>query len=147
MVKKTKVTYEGKTKKIPKKYVGTLKGKEKAAQVKSIMENKDRPKTSAKPRKSTWTVKFDKKYGDQLDKMKGGRSKRNIAKVTGIPFKAIDEVFKKGEGAYYSAGSRPNQTPQSWAYARVYSYVLGGNARKIDSEITKKYNVKFSSSA
>ena len=26
--------------------------------------------------------------------MKGGRSKRNIAKVTGIPFKAIDEVFK-----------------------------------------------------
>ena len=79
--------------------------------------------------------------------MKGGRTKRNIAKVTGIPFKAIDEVFKKGEGAYYSAGSRPNQTPQSWAYARVYSYILGGNARKTDSAITKKYNVKFSSSA
>ena len=76
--------------------------------------------------------------------MKGGKSKRNIAKVTGIPFKAIDEVFKKGEGAYYSAGSRPNQSPQSWAYARVYSYILGGGARKIDSAITKKYNVKFS---
>lgn len=75
--------------------------------------------------------------------MKGGRSKKNIAKITGIPFKAIDEVFKKGEGAYYSAGSRPNQTPQSWAYARVYSYILGGNARKIDSAITKKYNVIF----
>ena len=77
--------------------------------------------------------------------MKGGRSKRNIAKVTGIPFKAIDEVFKKGEGAYYSAGSRPNQTPQSWAYARVYSYLLGGSARKVDSDITKKYNVDFKS--
>lgn len=143
MVKKTKVTYKGETKKIPKKYVGTLKGEEKKKQVKSIMENKERPKTSAKSRKSTWTVKFDKKYGDELDKMKGGRSKRNIAKVTGIPFKAIDEVFKKGEGAYYSAGSRPNQTPQSWAYARVYSYILGGNARKTDKAITEKYNVKF----
>jgi len=75
--------------------------------------------------------------------MKGGKSKRNIAKVTGIPFKAIDEVFKKGEGAYYSAGSRPNQSPQSWAYARVYSYILGGNARKVDKAITDKYNVKF----
>tara|TARA_R100001015_G_C4633160_1_gene197720 strand:- start:760 stop:1197 length:438 start_codon:yes stop_codon:yes gene_type:complete len=143
MVEKTKVSYKGKTKKIPKKYVGNLKGEEKKAQVKSIMENKDRPKTSAKPRKSTWTVKFDKKYGAKLDKMKGGKSKRNIAKVTGIPFKAIDEVFKKGEGAYYSAGSRPNQTPQSWAYARVYSYILGGNARKTDKDITEKYKVKF----
>ena len=145
MVENTKVTYNGKTKNIPKKYVGTLKGKEKKEQVKSIMEKKERPKTSAKSRQSSWTVKFNKKYGKQLDKMKGGRSKRNIAKVTGIPFKAIDEVFKKGEGAYYSAGSRPNQTPQSWAYSRTYSYILGGPARKTDKAITKKYNVKFSS--
>ena len=89
--------------------------------------------------------KFNKIFGDELDKMKGGRSKRNIAKVSGIPYKAINEVFKKGEGAYYSAGSRPNQTAQSWAYARVYSYILGGNARKVDAEITKKYNVNFKS--
>ncbi len=75
--------------------------------------------------------------------MKGGRSKRNIAKVTGIPIKAINEVFKKGEGAYRSSGSRPNQTPQSWAYARLYSYILGGGARKSDKAITEKYNVKF----
>ena len=145
MVEKTKVTYKGKTKNIPKKYVGTLKGKEKKEQVKSIMEKKERPKTSAKSRKSSWTMKFNKKYGKELDKMKGGRSKRNIAKVTGVPFKAIDEVFKKAEGAYFSSGSRPNQSPQSWGYARVYSYILGGSARKVDKAITKKYNVKFPS--
>ena len=75
--------------------------------------------------------------------MKGGKSKKNIAKITGIPFKALDEVFKKGEGAYKSSGSRPNQTPQSWGRARMYSYILGGNARKVDKSITQKYKVKF----
>ena len=146
MVEKTKITYKGESKKIPKKYVGNLKGKEKKKQIKSIMEKSTapRPKTSAPQRSSTYTVKFNKKYGKELDKMKGGRSKRNIAKVTGIPFKALDEVFKKGEGAYKSSGSRPNQTAQSWAYSRMYGYIMGNpKVRKADSEVTKKYNVKF----
>ena len=130
-------------KKINKKYVGTLKGKEKEAQIESIKKGTIRPKTSQPERRSTWTVKFDKKYGKELDAMKGGRSKKNIAKVTGIPFKAIDEVYKKGEGAYRSSGSRPNQTPQSWARARIYSYILGGPTRKVDKNITDKFKVKF----
>jgi len=138
-----KITYKGQTKNVPKRYLSNLKGKERQAQIKSIFEGTSRPKTSAPQKRSSWTVKFDKKYGKELDKMKGGRSKRNIAKVTGIPIKAINEVFKKGEGAYRSSGSRPNQTPQSWAYARLYSYILGGAARKSDKEITEKYNVKF----
>ena len=143
MSDKVKVTFKGESRMIPKSYVAGLKGAERRKQVESIFKGEVRPKTSAKPRRSSYTVQFDKKYGEQLDKMKGGRSKRNIAKVTGIPFKAIDEVYKKGEGAYRSAGSRPNQTPQSWAQARVYSYILGGGARKADASITKKYNVKF----
>ena len=138
-----KVRFEGKEYNIPDRYLANLKGAERRKQIKSIVEKKQRPKTSFKSKESSWTQKFNKKYGDELDKMKGGRSKRNIAKITGIPYKAINEVFKKGEGAYYSAGSRPNQTPQSWAYARVYSYILGGKARNIDKEITQKYDVKF----
>jgi hypothetical protein len=129
---------------IPKKYTAGLKGKERQAQIKSIQEGKARPKTSAKSKPSSATVAFNKKYGKQLDAMKGGRSKRNIAKVTGIPFKALDQVYKKGEGAYFSSGSRPNQTPDSWGRARMYSYITGvGGARKADKEVTKKYNVKF----
>jgi len=129
---------------IPKKYTAGLKGKEKQAQIKSIREGKPRPKTSAKSKPSSATVAFNKKYGKQLDKMKGGRSKRNISKVTGIPVKALDAVYDKGRGAYFSAGSRPNQTPDSWARARMYSYITGvGGARKADKEITKKFNVKF----
>tara|TARA_R110001592_G_scaffold312533_1_gene587905 strand:+ start:2725 stop:3171 length:447 start_codon:yes stop_codon:yes gene_type:complete len=145
MVDKVKITYKGESRMIPANYIKGLKGYERTKQIKSIFQGKKRPSTSFKSKESTWTQRFNKIYGKRLDEMKGGRSKRNIAKITGIPYKALDEVFKKGEGAYYSAGSRPNQTPQSWAYARMYSYLLGGNARKVDSDITKKYNVNFKS--
>ena len=59
------------------------------------------------------------------------------------PQKSIASCKKKGMGAYYSSGSRPNQTAESWGLARMYSYILGGPTRKIDDEITQKYKVKF----
>ena len=142
---KVKVTYKGETRNIPKRYLpDSLKGKDRQKQIKSIFEKEERPKTKVKSRKSNWTNLFSKKYGKELDEMKGKRSKKNIAKVTGIPFKAIDEVYKKGEGAYYSSGSRPNQTPSSWARGRLYAYIMGGKkVRQADKDITKKYKVKF----
>jgi len=139
-----KVTYKGESRNIPDNYLKGLKGYERTKQIKSIFEGKPRPKTKAPSKESSYTIQFNKKYGEQLSKMKGGKSKRNIAKITGIPYKALDEVMKKGEGAFFSSGSRPNQTPQSWGRARMYSYILNGKARKVDKEITKKYNVKFS---
>tara|TARA_B100000700_G_C14511427_1_gene608807 strand:- start:135 stop:365 length:231 start_codon:yes stop_codon:yes gene_type:complete len=66
-----------------------------------------------------------------------------IATQTRIPVQALRAVKKKGMGAYYSSGSRPNQTAESWGKARMYSYILGGPTRKIDNHITQKYNVKF----
>jgi len=140
-----KVTYKGETRDIPKRYIpDTLSKAERQKQIKSIFEGKKRPETKVKERKSSWTTKFDKKYGEELDAMKGKRSKKNVAKVTGIPFKAIDEVYKKGEGAFYSSGSRPNQTAASWARGRIYAYIMGGKkVRGVDKDITKKYNVKF----
>jgi len=136
------VKYKGKEYNIPARYLEGLKGAERTKQIKSIVEKKERPKTSFVSKESTWTQKFNKKYGKELDKLKGGRSKRNIAKITGIPYGAINAVFKKGEGAYYSAGSRPNQSPQSWAYGRLYKYILT-KGKNLDTEITKKYKVKF----
>ena len=139
-----KITYKGETRNIPRRYLGNLKGKERQKQIKSIFEEKERPKTKARERKSSYTMKFNKKYGEELDGMKGKRSKRNIAKITGIPFKAVDEIYKKGEGAYYSSGSRPNQTPQSWGRGRLYAYIMGGKkVRAADKDITEKFKVKF----
>lgn len=96
-----------------------------------------RPKVkSYKSKPSSWTKKFHELYPN-------AKSYSQISKVTGIPTKALKAVVRKGRGAYYSSGSRPNQTAESWGKARMYSYILGGKTRKIDNEITKKYNVKF----
>jgi len=139
-----KIKYKGETKDIPERYLGNLKGKERQAQIKSIFEGKKRPETSARKRKSSYTIDFNKRYGERLKKMDGGKSVKNIAKVTGLPFRALKDVFEKGEGAYYSAGSRPNQTASSWAYGRLYSYILGNpKVRKADKDITEKYKVDF----
>ena len=53
----------------------------------------------------------------------------------------MEEVIMKGKGAYFSAGSRPNQTPMSWGKARLASVLVGGASRKIDKKIVDKYNL------
>jgi len=143
-----KITYKGETRNVPASYLKDLKGADRKKQIKSFFEGKERPETKVKEKKSTWTTQFSKKYGDELDTMKGKRSKKNIAEVTGIPLKAVNEVYKKGEGAYYSSGSRPNQSPQSWARGRLYAYIMGGKkVREVDKDITKKHKVRFRISA
>ena len=49
--------------------------------------------------------------------------------------KGQNQILKKGRGAYYSSGSRPNQSSSSWAYARLASVITGGKARKVDNKI------------
>ena len=132
---------------IPKKYTARLNRKDKKKQLRSIRKAKrsykkgkyiDRPKLkSYKSKKSSWVTKFEKKYGKDI------KSYKQIEKVTGITKKALMEVVRKGKGAYYSSGSRPNQTAESWGKARMYSYIMGGPTRKVDDHITIKYNVKF----
>ena len=46
-----KITYKGETRNVPKRYVpDSLKGKDRTAQIKSIFEGKNRPKTAVKER-------------------------------------------------------------------------------------------------
>ncbi len=139
------ITYKGETRKVPRRYIpDTLTKSQRQKQIKSIFEGKERPKLDTKKRKSSYTIDFNKRYGKRLEEMEGGKSIKNIAKVVGLPFKALKEVFERGEGAYFSAGSRPNQTASSWAYGRLYSYILGNpKVRKADEFITKKYKVDF----
>ena len=53
----------------------------------------------------------------------------------------LEKILMKGKGAYYSSGSRPNQTPFSWGLARVASVIQGGPSRKIDKKIVDKYKI------
>ena len=136
--------------KFPSRYTAGLSAKDRKRQLRSLKKAKRNYKTkrgrkryvarpklkSFKSKKSGWTQKFHKLYPE-------AKSMRQIADQTGIPLKALMAVKKKGMGAYYSSGSRPNQTAESWGKARMYSYILGGPTRKIDHHITQEYNVKF----
>jgi hypothetical protein len=61
-----------------------------------------------------------------------------LAKATGCSVSALKKIVQKGEGAYYSSGSRPNQTAQSWGYARLASSITGGNAAAVDFKIIEE---------
>ena len=63
---------------------------------------------------------------------------KELAKVTGCSLEALKQIVKKGEGAYYSSGSRPNQTAQSWGLARLASSISAGKAAAVDYDIIDK---------
>ena len=119
---------------IPKKYVPkSLSAKDRKAQVKSIVEGKPRPKVdSFKSKRSSHVVAFEKKFGYKISNL-SRVAKEIIAKP------GIDAIMKKAAGAFYSSGSRPNQTVRSWSLARVASVVMNGPARKVDKDIWEKY--------
>ena len=63
---------------------------------------------------------------------------KELAQKTGCKISALKQIVKKGEGAYYSSGSRPNQTPQSWGLARLASSITSGKSAAVDYDIIKK---------
>jgi hypothetical protein len=62
---------------------------------------------------------------------------KELADKTGCKLTALKQIVKKGEGAYYSSGSRPNQTPQSWGLARLASSITSGKSAAVDYDIIK----------
>jgi len=118
---------------LPKKYVPKgLSPADKKKQIESIKKKTIRPKVDFDNKRSSHVVKFEKKYGYKINNFK--RISKEI-----ISQKGIDEIMDKGRGAYFSGGSRPNQTPQSWSLARLASVIVAGPARKVDIKIWNKY--------
>ena len=68
----------------------------------------------------------------------------DLVKKTNCSKKGLNMIIKKGMGAYYSSGSRPNQTAHSWGKARLYSAITGGPAARIDKTILEKHCKKSS---
>jgi hypothetical protein len=92
-----------------------------------------RPKVkSFKSRKSNHLSRARKLYG--IDKIVPSKE---LAEKTQCSQEALEKIVNKGRGAYYSSGSRPNQTAESWGLARLASSVSGGNASIVDYHILK----------
>ena len=127
---------------IPKRYLSPLSKPDKIIQQKMILKSRrlykkgiysTRKSFASYPHKeSKHIVKAKKKFG--VDSMVPSAE---LAKKTGCPLPILQKIVQKGEGAYYSSGSRPNQTPQSWGLARLASALTGGPAAKVDASLVK----------
>ena len=119
--------------KIPEQYLPkSLSKADRAKQKKSILEGTERPKVKFKSTTSKHVKGFQKKY--QTNITDDTYIDKNIITRTGI-----NKIIKKGMGAYYTSGSRPNQTAQSWARARLASVIMNGPARRVDKDIWEKH--------
>ena len=88
---------------------------------------------SYKNQKSKHIINARKIYGIQ-----NISPNKELAMKTGCKLESLKQIVKKGEGAYYSSGSRPNQTPQSWGLARLASSITAGKSAAVDYDILKK---------
>jgi len=81
----------------------------------------------------TYRNRFNIKYGFPKDT---SHSLKDIAKISGYNLNGLQNIFNRGIGAYKTnpQSVRPSvKSPEQWAYARVYSAVMGGKASKIDA--------------
>jgi hypothetical protein len=87
-----------------------------------------RPKIkSYKNRRSNHTERLQKLY-----KVKNAMPDKKLSEKSKCSIETLEKIINKGKGAYFSSGSRPNQTPSSWGYARLASALTGGNAAIYD---------------
>ena len=74
--------------------------------------------------------KYNLKYNKGKDV---SNSKQKITRQTGVSKRILDQVFDRGVGAFKTNRSavRPQvKSPEQWAYARIYSFVMGGKTQK-----------------
>tara|TARA_B100001093_G_scaffold514174_1_gene587619 strand:+ start:2724 stop:3539 length:816 start_codon:yes stop_codon:yes gene_type:complete len=135
---------------VPKRYVPKqLSKKDKKKQAKELMKSRKAYKKgkyhtrkkmkSFKNKVSPHIIKARKMY--KVDKI---TPNKKLAKACGCKIQGLRKIVKKGQGAYFSSGSRPNQTGHSWGYARMASAITGGKASAVDYNILEKYCTKKS---
>jgi len=128
---------------VPSRYNPTyLSKKDKDKQAKNLRKSRrlykkgvyySRPKVkSFKSRKSSHLKKAKEMYG-----VSEINSTKELSKKTQCTQESLEKIINKGRGAYFSSGSRPNQSPESWGIARLASSLTGGNAAIVDYHILK----------
>jgi len=89
-----------------------------------------KPVKSFQSKTSSHILKARKVYG--VEKI---GATDELARKSGCSKAALAKIINKGAGAYYSSGSRPNQTAQSWGVARLASALTSGKAGAVDYNI------------
>ena len=121
---------------MPDKYVPrSLSPKDRATQRRNILKSRaaykqgkylSRPKVkSFKSKPSRHVVKAKKMYG--IESMTDLDA---LHRATGCSRSSMEKILNKGRGAFYSSGSRPNQSAESWALARLASAVTAARPER-----------------
>jgi hypothetical protein len=108
-------------KKYPSRYFAGLTRKDQLLREKELVKRRRRTQytdTKAKTKKSKWTALFHRTYPNQKF------NKSEMAKRFKIPFSKLNTVYKRGERAWQTSGSRPGVNPYQWAIPRVYKFIL-----------------------
>ena len=133
-----------KNKKVPIRYLPrSLSKKDKQKQINMLKKSQKmyknkkyytrKPLSSYKNKTSKHILNAQKMY-----RINNVVPSKELVKATGCSLKALKKIVEKGEGAYYSSGSRPNQTAQSWGLARLASSITAGKAAAVDYDILDK---------
>lgn len=140
-----------KEKKYPKRYTAGLSKKDKEIQKKqldkSVSDYKKGKYTgrkkleSFKEKKSSFVKEVKEKLGVPMNFEKVADKLTRTKKREKELLKGFELIYDKGRSAYFSSGSRPNQSPESWGKARVASVLVGGKSRNIDKNIVDKYKI------
>ena len=60
------------------------------------------------------------------------------AKSSGISYGTLAKVYRRGQAAYMSSGSRPGVSMGAWAMGRVNSFIKRGHSQDDDLRGKKK---------
>ena len=130
--------------KLPTKYLPSLnKKKDIQKQVKMLIKSRKQYKKGkffTRKNVKSYTSKPSNHVTDakKIYNVKNVTPNADLARKTGCSLSALKQILRKGEGAYYSSGSRPNQTPQSWGLARLASSITAGKSAAVDYDILEK---------
>ena len=113
--------------KIPAKYLAGLTGADRDRRKREILREREAltylPLPSdrgVKTRRSKWSERFEHAYGRRPE------SVADVARLTGVPRRILQQVYNRGLAAWSSGGHRRGASQHAWAMARVQSFVLGG---------------------
>ena len=130
---------------IPKKYSDKSQGKKDSKTsteraVELVKEGQKAAETGEDLPDSYFKERTMKKGGKVARKALSAATKKTLqakAKKSGISYGKLAQVYRRGQGAYLSSGSK-NVSMDAWSRGRVNSFVSGkGGARKADKDLMK----------
>ena len=125
----------------PKRYVEKSQGKKESKlseeeAVKLLEQGKEAARTGRRLPDSYFKKRTMKKGGKVARKALSAATKKTLqakAKKSGISYGTLAKVYRRGQGAWISSGSRRGMPMAAWAMGRVNSFLRG--SRKHDTDL------------